>query len=1281
MKAVRFGLFPLVTAFALLALIVVAAFVAVFPQAGSSPVSASGSVKVALEGDTAPSPINTLARFGPPDVNDVGQVAFYAQGAVYGVLRYNPAAPPPGLQVIASDGSSSFGTLYFGSVLNEPAVINSVGAVAFSAVITTASGVCPAPPCKAIFWSPGPGNPLVLVAAEKQGAPLGGTFGPPTLLDSAEGMNVLFVATITGGSGPIGLFHYGTSPSRIAAVNDPLPSAAGGGTITGFGREDGSALGSCKDNIDNGSDGMCDLGACTGADAGKPGDPDCAFAALDSSTPPRVVFHATRLGGTYPSSPEGIYRSQGGVIDDIALANVGTWEGDPGFGATLTAVGQPSINDSNQVAFYGTSSGPYGSGYFLASLASPHEDGSASCFDNVDNGGDGAIDGNDSDCTASTTPYEDSNASCSDGIDNGGDTVMDANDPDCQLVAAKQVLANDPSVVGDTFGGGGGCTFGLKGGLGPNRLNDGGQVVVDGCGGDPTEAIITVPQFHKQVILNENLGSVGNVVSVGNASISKGSATMDSQLAFAASVTAGGCGSPPCDGLFKVTNSCTVDSDGDGLNNCWENNGIDINNDSTVDLNLPAMGANANRKDIFVEADYMDCSQKGCGSEDGAGLGTCGDGIDNGGDGTKDLADADCIAVGADTHSHRPITETVWNYEDGAGPGSCADAKDNGKDGFTDAADPDCVVALAAASLAEDGFPPGTCTDGIDNGGDTTTDAADSDCKVGTVVQGFANAPVANPLLNPSGITLHVIVDEAIPHRQYMNFWVPEDGTASCFDGIDNSGDGMCDSGGPACGGLPADPDCGQNGIGFEDENASCNDGVDNGGDGKIDAADPDCGVYDFDAAGGKPTYFGTATERASANWKWIKKAKRQVFHYVIYTHQQAPGGKEDGAPSSLSCGDGIDNGNHDGADAADTDCKGVGSSGIAEIWGNDFMVSLGAFAHEDGKQAGSCFDGIDNGGDGKCDVAGCVGVPLGDPDCTSGVVGDQDEQEGTFMHELGHNLNLRHGGIDNINYKPNYLSIMNYTFQFDWNVGAGNRPLDYSRWWLPPFGSANEDGKGAGKCNDGIDNGGDGLRDGADPDCQGLLNETDLNEDRGIDTWVGLANPTGWNSIWKWTAYSVYDPTTTKCLLKKVSIVGAIDWDGDTVIEGNTRAAPNNNNVIAFINDPRGVGGAMCASDPEKLVGFADWPVIKYDFRPAADYSDGLPNAPLPQNEALPNEAAPAPSAVGGIAELPDVAETAPGRQSDSSAGGYAALAGGLAVAVMILGAGAWYGRRRWLR
>ncbi|GAA4462528.1 hypothetical protein GCM10023170_067430 [Phytohabitans houttuyneae] len=38
--------------------------------------------------------------------------------------------------------------------------------------------------------------------------------------------------------------------------------------------------------------------------------------------------------------------------------------------------------------------------------------------------------------------------------------------------------------------------------------------------------------------------------------------------------------------------------------------------------------------------------------------------------------------------------------------------------------------------------------------------------------------------------------------------------------------------------------------------------------------------------------------------------------------------------------------------------------------------------------------------------------------------------QAGTFVHELGHALDLQHGGEDSANFKPNYASVMNYRYQ-----------------------------------------------------------------------------------------------------------------------------------------------------------------------------------------------------------------------------------------------------------
>jgi Bacterial Ig-like domain (group 2) len=80
----------------------------------------------------------------------------------------------------------------------------------------------------------------------------------------------------------------------------------------------------------------------------------------------------------------------------------------------------------------------------------------------------------------------------------------------------------------------------------------------------------------------------------------------------------------------------------------------------------------------------------------------------------------------------------------------------------------------------------------------------------------------------------------------------------------------------------------------------------------------------------------------------------------------------------------------------------GFGVSGLAEIDGNDFMVSLGNVVNDRSVRP-TIFN-------------------LG----------------GTFMHELGHNLGLRHGGGSDFNgdaedtptFKPNFISVMNYHFQ-----------------------------------------------------------------------------------------------------------------------------------------------------------------------------------------------------------------------------------------------------------
>ena len=65
--------------------------------------------------------------------------------------------------------------------------------------------------------------------------------------------------------------------------------------------------------------------------------------------------------------------------------------------------------------------------------------------------------------------------------------------------------------------------------------------------------------------------------------------------------------------------------------------------------------------------------------------------------------------------------------------------------------------------------------------------------------------------------------------------------------------------------------------------------------------------------------------------------------------------------------------------------------------------------------------------------------------------IGDEDRIGSTFMHELGHNLDLKHGGATHSpNYKANFNSVMNYRFQLcGTDLDSDSLPdggLDYSR-------------------------------------------------------------------------------------------------------------------------------------------------------------------------------------------------------------------------------------------
>jgi hypothetical protein len=60
-----------------------------------------------------------------------------------------------------------------------------------------------------------------------------------------------------------------------------------------------------------------------------------------------------------------------------------------------------------------------------------------------------------------------------------------------------------------------------------------------------------------------------------------------------------------------VLRGAKLDTDGDGLMDHWETRGIDIDADGAMDLDLPALGAELLRKDIFLEIDWLNPRTEG----------------------------------------------------------------------------------------------------------------------------------------------------------------------------------------------------------------------------------------------------------------------------------------------------------------------------------------------------------------------------------------------------------------------------------------------------------------------------------------------------------------------------------------------------------------------------------------------------------------------------------------------------------------------------------------------
>jgi hypothetical protein len=186
---------------------------------------------------------------------------------------------------------------------------------------------------------------------------------------------------------------------------------------------------------------------------------------------------------------------------------------------------------------------------------------------------------------------------------------------------------------------------------------------------------------------------------------------------------------------------------------------------------------------------------------------------------------------------------------------------------------------------------------------------------------------------------------------------------------------------------------------------------------------------------------------------------------------------------------------------------------------------------------------------------------------------GSEDARTGTYQHELGHNLGLTHGGNtgDHENYKPNHLSLMNYSFQVIGVWRSGARRWDYTRMRIYS------------------------------------LNENRLNEFQGLN---GSGNLTPYGTRWYCPNGTLRDDNTANT---------NVDWTCGGAIQSNVRVDINNSGARSVLGTVRNQwtsliynGGSIGPGVQERtfLTAPEDMPpCLSYDDFKEAGIGDGTEN------------------------------------------------------------------------